>query len=104
MTINHTPSQRSGSSVASLDTPISVSSSSLTVMSSTADSPLAATWNAFITERSWIESSSWALYQSSHGLYEAKRSEVPRSRPNSRAIGTLLATVPYKKIRKFLSE
>ena len=102
MTINHTPSQRGGSSVVSIDTPMSVSSS-LTVMSSTADSPLAAAWNILISERSWIESSSWALYQSRHGLYEAKDLEF-LDEDQIQELSELLATVPYKKFRKFLSE
>ena len=102
MTINHTPSQRGGSSVVSIDTPMSVSSS-LTVMSSTAASPLAAAWNILISERSWIESSSWALYQSRHGLYEAKDLEF-LDEDQIQELLELLATVPYKKFRKFLSE
>ena len=102
MTINHTPSQRGGSSVVSLDTPMSVSSS-LTVMSTTSDSSLAAAWNVLISERSWIESSSWALYQSRHGVYEAKDLEF-LDEDQIQELSELLATVPYKKFRKYLSE
>jgi hypothetical protein len=72
-------------------------------MSSTADSPLAAAWNILISERSWIESSSWALYQSRHGLYEAKDLEF-LDEDQIQELSELLATVPYKKFRKFLSE
>jgi len=102
VTINHTPSQRGGSSVVSLDTPMSVSSS-LTGMSSTTDSPLAAAWNVLISERSWIESSSWALYQSRHGVYEAKDLEF-LDEDQIQELSELLATVPYKNFRKYLSE
>ena len=99
---HHTPSHASQHelSVISAPTPISVS---LTVPSSATGSTYYDAWDVLTTERSWVDSSQWIVYQTKHGLYEAKDLEF-LAEEEVQELSELLATIPYKKFKKLMSD